>query len=79
MSTKQPRVMVVLESPLYRWVRKVAKTEGLSLSTKLRDLIREAYEHYEDRYWLKEGTQRLKSFKPATALSHEEFWKKAGL
>jgi len=79
MATKNPRVMVVLESPLYRWVKKIAKKEGLSLSTKLRDLIREAYESYEDRYWAREGSKRLKSFKRSEALSHEEFWKKAGV
>lgn len=76
MSTKHPRVMVVLENPLYRWVRRVAKTEGLSLSMKLRDLVREAYESYEDRYWSRVGEKRLKSFRKAHALTHEAFWKK---
>lgn len=71
--------MVVLEPPLYRWIQKMAKKEGLSLSMKLRDLIREVYESYEDRYWSREGEKRLKSFKRSHALSHEEFWKKAGL
>ena len=79
MATKNPRVMVVLESPLYRWVRKLAKHEGLSLSMKLRDLVREAYEGYEDLYWSREGGKRLKSFKRSQALSHEAFWKRAGL
>ncbi len=71
--------MVVLESPLHRWVKKVAKAEGLSLSMKLRDLIREAYESYEDRYWSKQGEERCKRFKRSDALSHDVFWKKAGL
>ena len=79
MSTKNPRVMVVLETPLQRWVQRLAKREGLSLSMKLRDLIREAYESYEDRYWSREGEKRLRGFKRSRALSHEEFWKKAGL
>jgi len=71
--------MVVLEKPLYRWVRNLAKRDGLSLSSKLRDLVREAYENYEDRYWAREGSRRLKTLKRSAALSHEEFWKKADL
>ena len=79
MSTKNPRLMVVLEPPLHRWLRRLAKNEGLSLSTKLRDIVREAYESYEDRYWAREGEKRLKTFKKSATLSHDEFWKKAGL
>jgi len=71
--------MVVLENPLYRWVRKVARSEGLSLSMKLRDLIRDAYESYEDRYWSREGAKRAKTFKSSEALFHEVVWKKLGL
>ncbi|MBI4374176.1 MAG: antitoxin, RHH family protein [Deltaproteobacteria bacterium] len=78
MSTKNPRVMVVLENPLYRWVRQIAKHDGLSLSMKLRDLIREAYENYEDRYWSREAEKRAKSFRRSEALTHEEVWKKLG-
>lgn len=57
----------------------MAKRDGLSLSMKLRDLIRESYENYEDRYWSKEGEKRLKSFKHSQVLSHDEIWKKTGL
>lgn len=79
MATKNPRVMMVLDPPLYRWVKKLAKSEGLSLSTKLRDLIRETFENHEDRYWAREGEKRLKGLKRSHALPHDEFWKKAGL
>lgn len=71
--------MVVLESPLRRWVKNLAKKEGVSLSMKIRDLIREAYETYEDRYWAREAERRMKTFRKSEALSHEEFWKRAGL
>ena len=71
--------MVVLEAPLYRWVRREASRDRLSLSMKLRDLVREAYESHEDRYWSKEGERRLKTFQKSHALSHEEFWKRSGL
>lgn len=74
MATKNPRVMVVLESPLHQWLKKTAKKEGISLSMKLRDLVREAYESYEDRYWSKEAAKRLKTFGKAGPVSHEELW-----
>ena len=48
MPTKNPRVNVVLEKPLYRTVEQLAKRDGLSLSLKVRDLIKEALEIEED-------------------------------
>ena len=42
MTTKNPRVQVVLEKPLYDRVRKLAKRDGLSLSMEIRSLVREA-------------------------------------
>lgn len=79
MSTKNPRVMVVLETPLHKWLRRLARVEGLSVSMKLRDLVREAYESYEDRYWSKAGAKRLKSLKPENLVPHDAFWKKVGV
>lgn len=48
MPTKHPRLNVVLEEPLYRAITLLAKEEGVSLSLKARDLIRDAIEHLED-------------------------------
>lgn len=70
--------MVVLEVPLLRWVKRLAKREGLSISTKLRDIVREAYENFEDRYWSQKGEKRLKSFSSSRGISHDQFWKKVG-
>lgn len=78
MATKNPRVMVVLESPLYRWIRRSAKKQGVSISMKLRDIVREAFESYEDRYWAGEGEKRLQSFNRDGAIPHDQFWKKVG-
>ncbi len=71
--------MVVLEPRLYRWIKTCSINEHLSLSAKLRDLVREAYESYEDRYWAKAGEKRRTSFTRKQALPHKEFWKKVGL
>lgn len=66
---------MVLELPLLQWIKKMAKKDGLSISTKLRDIVREAYETREDRYWSKEGESRLKSFDESRAVPHKDVWK----
>ncbi len=48
MPAKNPRVNVVVEPPLYSALQELAATEGVSLSTIARDLIREAMELRED-------------------------------
>ena len=48
MTTKNPRLQILLEKPLYSAVASLAQEEGVSMSTKARDLIREALEHLED-------------------------------
>ncbi len=73
--TKNPRLNVVLEPSLYQTLQKLAKHEGISLSLKARDLIREALELHEDLYWDTVASEREKTFKKKQALSHEEIWK----
>lgn len=48
MPTKNPRLQVVLEKPLYAALAALAREEGVSMSLKARDLIREAILHLED-------------------------------
>ncbi|MFZ2604171.1 MAG: antitoxin, RHH family protein [Candidatus Omnitrophota bacterium] len=74
MSTKNPRLNVVLEAPLYRTLKHIAYREGVSLSLKARDLIRLALEYYEDAYWVKAAEQREKTFSEARALKHKKVW-----
>ncbi len=62
MSTKHPRLNVVLEEPLYLGIKNLAKKEGISLSLMARDLIRKALEDYEDSYWVKKAEEREKTF-----------------
>jgi hypothetical protein len=74
MPTKNPRINVVLEEPLYQNVKFLAKKEGVSLSTKLRDLVKEALDVQEDMLLGKFAENREKSFKDSKALKHEEVW-----
>ena len=74
MPTKNPRINVVLEKPLYRSVEHLAKRDGLSLSLKVRDLVREALEIEEDIALATLAKSREKTFKKKRALTHEKVW-----
>ncbi len=75
MPTINPRVNVVLEKPLFLTLKKLASKDGVSLSTKVRDLIREAIEEYEEAYLVKVAEKRAKTFRRDQALTHKQIWK----
>jgi len=74
MPAKNPRINVLLEKPLYNTVERLAAKEGVSLSLKVRDLVREALEMEEDMALGMFAEKREKTFKKAKALKHEEVW-----
>ena len=74
MATKMPRLNVVLERPVYFTIVKMAKKEGISLSLKARDLIKEALEFCEDTYWAKQSQTRERTFSHKRALTHSKVW-----
>ena len=74
MPTKHPRLNVVLEYPVYRSVERLAVRDGVSLSYKARDLIREALALHEDRYLAERAEERMKTFVRRKALTHEQVW-----
>jgi len=76
MPAKNPRLTMVVEKPLYRWLKKSAREKGVSLSLLLRDMVKDAYEQEEDIFWAREGEARRKTFDPKTALTHEEVFGK---
>ena len=45
------------------------------MSMKTRDLIKEALEIYEDRYWMKKAEEREKTFDLSKAKTHNQVWK----
>lgn len=79
MPTKHPRVMVTLEQPLHQWVARSARADGTSVSLKVRDLLREAYEQHEDAWLEKLATQREKTFDRRTALTTDQARARLGL
>ena len=74
MPTKNPRINVVLEKPLYKNVERIARRDGVSLSLKVRDLVKEALEMEEDIALASIAGEREKTFTRKKALSHDEVW-----
>ncbi len=74
MPTKNPRVNVVLEKPLYDDVERIAGRDGVSLSLKVRDLVKKALEIEEDIALSRVAETREKSFNRKKALKHDEVW-----
>lgn len=77
MPAKNPRVNVVLERPLYDALGKLARREGTSLSTKARDLLRDALETQEDLVLVEIAQEREQTLERTAALSHEAVWGRA--
>jgi predicted DNA-binding protein len=74
MPAKNPRINVVLEEPLYRQVQFLAKKDGVSMSMKVRELLREILETQEDIYLAKIAQERESNWKKSDTLSHKEVW-----
>jgi hypothetical protein len=74
MPTKNPRIHVVLEKPLYESVRRLAKEEDISLSLKIRDLVKEALEAEEDAALADFVEERDRTFRRSKGLSHKQVW-----
>ena len=74
MPTKNPRINVVLERPLYDSVRRLAASEDISLSLKIRDLVKEALEGEEDIALAELASERETTFRRRRALSHKQVW-----
>ena len=74
MPTKNPRINVALEKPIYSLIENIAKGRGLSMSMVTRSLIREALEIHEDVALSKFAEERESSLDSRKALDHDEVW-----
>ncbi len=72
---KNPRVNVVLERPLYDALGRLARRDGASMSTKARDLLRDALETYEDLGLAEIAEERERTLDRSAALTHEAVWR----
>jgi hypothetical protein len=64
----------VLEKPLYNTIERLASRDGVSLSLKVRDLVKKALEIEEDIALSVFAEQREKSLVKSGALKHHELW-----
>jgi hypothetical protein len=74
MPTKNPRVNIVVEPPLYHALHDLAISGGVSMSTIARDLIREAIDLREDVALAAFADTRMKTFDRKEALAHDDVW-----
>ena len=74
MPTKNPRINVALEKPIYSLIERIAHERGLSLSLVTRDLIREALEIYEDAVLVRVADERVAALANRKTLTHAEVW-----
>lgn len=74
MPAKSPRINVVLEKPLYQSIERLASRDGISLSLKVRDLVREALEIEEDVALAILAGSRDRTLPKEKTLSHDEAW-----
>lgn len=73
MPAKSPRINVVLEKPLYNSVARLADRDGVSLSAKVRDMLKDAVEINEDIMLARFAEKREGSLGENT-LSHDDVW-----
>jgi len=65
MPSAHPRINTVLEPPIYKAVKRLAARDRVSLSQKVRDLVREALELLEDAALEQLVTERRKNRAPS--------------
>ena len=74
MPTKNPRINIVVDPPLYESIEHLAKRQGVSMSLMTRDLIKEALEMQEDIALGQLAAERDETLEEDATLSHEEVW-----
>jgi hypothetical protein len=75
MPTNNPRINVVLEKPVYDSIERLAKKDGVSMSMKVRDLVKVSLDIEEDVALSAIAEKREKTYRRGKALSHDDVWK----
>jgi len=74
MPAKNPRINVVLEDPLYKQVQYLAQKDGVSMSAKVRELLKEIIETQEDIFLAEIASEREAGWRDSEAIPHNEVW-----
>ena len=74
MPAKNPRINIVLDNVLYQSVKLLAEKDNVSLSAKVRDLVKEALEIQEDIVLADFAEQREELWKDSDTIAHSDVW-----
>ncbi len=74
MPAKNPRISAVVDRGLLKWLRARAKSEGISVSLVVRDLLIRVRNEEDEQYWAAAGEERLETFSRDEAVNHEDVW-----
>lgn len=77
MPSALPRISTVMEPALYRVIERLARKDGVTLSQKTRDLLRDALETVEDEGLERMVERRRQNKKPS--ISHADLKRRLGL
>jgi predicted DNA-binding protein len=66
--------MTVVDEEMAQWLHRRSKAEGRSVSLVVREILAKQYAEDEERFWAKEGEERLETFDRTAAVSHEDAW-----
>ena len=76
MSNHLSKINLTVEQPIYSVLLSLSKHDGISLSSKVKDLVLSALEDIEDIGLIELASTREKTFSKRKALSHKQFWNK---
>lgn len=74
MPTKSPRITIALDRGTYRSIQLLARRDNVSLTAKVRGLLREAIEAQEDAALSGIATEREASWGDEEGLCREDVW-----
>jgi len=74
MLTKSQKINVKLDHTLIEKIKYLAEKDGISMSLKIRDLVKEALEIEEDAALSVFAEKRERTFDRNKALKHNEVW-----
>lgn len=74
MPTRHARISTLVDQELALWLKRRSEAEGRPVAGVVRDILTRFYAEEEERFWAREGEERLRSFEPGSGLSHDDAW-----
>jgi len=74
MPARHLRIMTVVDEEMAQWLRRRSEAECRSVSLVVREILAKQYAEDGERFWAREGEERLKTFDRTAAVAHEDAW-----